>query len=343
MTRSHAVAVAVGLVAALGPIASRALAQPHPSFAPEIAPGDVLADPPRLDGPPLRTSGIATQVYTDYTYLQSTDIGALSAVSGEAQNHRFALGARVKLRDFELELEVPFLNVTKAQFERNDPLLNMAQDKTAVSFGDVRLGVAYVREVPYYPPKMFVGAALRSRLPTHTTKFNINTAIGPVSYKYPPIVQLEPALLFATAFGPISFTTTQGALVMLGNDVDIGLFTQKYPNLVFYDAHFTGGFALLGKGAVTLDLAVDWQLNTVTDPPPPDQGFADTLNDIHAFTLAPGFQWYFDAYKVDVGARIGLGEGAKKLGVLTFAGDRSVLLRLTRAFDWDASSLFGGS
>jgi len=342
MTRSYAIAALAALVlVAAAPRTGRA--QAHPIFAPDIADGDVLVDPPRQDGPALRSPLIRTQVYTDYSLVQSTDIGSLKVVDGTATNHRFALGGRAKLHDFELELEVPFFQLTKAAFEKKDPLINQAQDKTAYSFGDVRVGVGWMFEIPFQPPKMLVGAGVRGRIPTHTTKFNFNTAVGPVEYKFPPIVEIDPALMFATAFGPISFQTNQGAMVMLGQNVDLGVVRQEYPTLIFYDAHFTGGFALVGKGAATLDLGVTWQLNTVTDPPPPAVGLADTLNDIHAVTLAPGVQWYFGATKLDVAARFGLTDGAKTLGVLTFAGDRSFLVRVTRAFDWDAASLFAGN
>src|SRR5205823_3336742 len=96
----------------------------------------------------------------------------------------------------------------------------------------------------YYPPKMLVGAALFVRIPTHTTKFKFSSPAGDLDFDFPRYVHIAPSVLFATSYGPFSFFTNQGALLMPGTSVKTNISSTDYPSLFFYDGHFTVGMFL---------------------------------------------------------------------------------------------------
>ena len=318
----------------------------------EIAPGDFLIDPPGLDAPAIRTPRLQTRVYADYTFASSPDLSALSVVEGSARNHRFALGAALRIRNAEVAVEIPFVQITKARFDEIQLLgfrrqLEGSED-ISVARGDLRAGVSYSRALPGRP-NLMLGAGLRTRLSTHTSRFDIQTAPPsgppepPVRYEFPRYFHIEPTVIFAAAFGPLSFVTNQGLLAMLGKDVayqlDLGAgpttVTQVFPELYFWDAHYALGMYFLDSFGFSLELGTVVQLNTVRDPPLPSPPYSDQLNDIVAVYLSPGVQIYLPAgTKLDVAGRIGLTDGADRFGVISFSGRYSLMVRVTRSFDF---------
>lgn len=345
MTWPSIVATVLGLA---GPAAAGGEEpQPLPVDVEEIADGDFLIDPPALEGPPARTPRLRTQIYADAGFVQMPDLSSLVFVEeGSAQILRFGLGGSLRLRDVEVQLYVPYTDVTTVHLKRTQrggrPI-----DQTVVGFGDVRAGAVWRHVIPYYPPKMLVGASLGGLVSTHTTKFRVETPTGDDKYVPPHYWQVEAAGLFATAFGPMSLVTSQGGLALLGQDVDytasgIGV-KQEFPEMYFWDAHWTAGMHLGSRLGLTLDVQTVVQVNTVVSPPPPSPQFDSVLNDIRAIYLNPGVQIYLGSFKLDLAGRLGLGKSADTFGVASLTGSRSAMVRLTRSFDYDAMAGSGGS
>ena len=57
------------------------------------------------------------------------------------------------------------------------------------------------------------------------------------------------------------------------------------------------------------------------------------LSHMRALFVVPAVQVHLGRYRVDAVTRVGLTRGADALGVLGYAGSRSLILRVSRHFD----------
>ena len=127
--------------------------------------------------------------------------------------------------------------------------------------------------------------------------------------------------------GNFSFVTNQGPFILTGPDGQVLDLPIPVPNIYFWDAHLAIAYRI--AEAITLSVEGNYthQLNDL------DPVMFPKLSDIRAIAVAPALQVRFDRYRVDAVTRIGLSRGAEVLGVLGYAGSRSFVLRVSRAFD----------
>jgi hypothetical protein len=249
-------------------------------------------------------------------------------VAGNAQNIRFTLGGAWRWRRFSFEGEVPFLNVTLlhvTQIVGGPPQNPDDVDQTIYSFGDVRLGATWTQ--PLVGTDTLVGGfGLRARLATHTAQYHFDVDDLVTTYVFPYYFHIAPTVILAGVLGPFTFVMNQGALFLVGPD---GYYLDQKivePTIIFWDAHYAVSYSPIPFLGMSLELVTTIQLNHV-----PGIDF-QKFNDVRAVWLAPGLQFHVKGWRVDLIGRYGVNRGEELLGVLEYVGERSVTLRVGRAF-----------
>jgi hypothetical protein len=282
--------------------------------------------PAPIDGPALRLAYTPMRLYVDATYARSPDLSALPYVAGSGTNVRFAVGGSWRWRRFAFSGEVPFTQITTLTVTAIPGGTPIPQDthQTAVSFGDVRLGVDWT---DHLSPALLGGFGLRGWVPTHTTAFQFHLVDGSLGlYSFPYYFHIEPTAILGGAFGRFVFTVNQGAIVIMGPDGNFSNLHFHQPTIGFWDAHYAASWAPLDALAASVELITDLQLNHV--------GGLDfqKLNGVHAAWIAPALQLHYHDYRVDLMARFGLTRGADLFGVIEYAGTNSIAVRLSHTF-----------
>jgi hypothetical protein len=283
--------------------------------------------PPPVDGPALRLPVSPSWLYVDATLATTDDLSGLPYVAGTGRNVPFAIGGGWRWRRYALSAEIPFAQVSTLDVTAIPGGMPIPQDmhQTAVSFGDIRLGVDWTEHLT---PALVGGFGLRGRFPTHTTRFRFHLIDGSLaSYSFPYYFHIEPTAILGGVFGRFMMVVNQGAIVLLGPDGDFSDQHIVVPTIFFWDAHYAISYAPLDFLAASLELGTDIQLNKV--------GGIDfqKLNDVRSVWLAPALQVHVGDYRVDLIARLGLTRGADLFGVIEYAGTRSYTLRLSRTFN----------
>jgi len=284
--------------------------------------------PPSVDGPGLQIPWLPTQLYFDTGWGRSGDLTALPYVAGNARNVHFTLGGNWRWRRFSFEAEVPFLNVTLlhvTQVVGGPPQNPDDVDQTIYSFGDVRLGANW--SLPLTTVANLVGGfGLRTRLATHTAQYHFQVDDLITTYVFPYYFHIAPTFILGGALGRFTFVMNQGALFFVGPD---GYYLDQKivePTIMFWDAHYAVAYSPVNWVGISLELVTTIQLNHV-----PGADF-QKFNDVRAAWLAPGIQFHSGPWRVDVIGRYGLNRGEELLGVLEYVGERSITLRMGRAF-----------
>jgi hypothetical protein len=285
--------------------------------------------PAPVDGPSLRVPLAPTRIYADAGYGVSDDLSALPYIEGRANNSRFALGGTSRWRNFTFEGELPFLNVTTltaTQLVGGPPAPEDVPQKR-YSLGDLRLGVSWARPL-VGAEKLIAGFGLRTRIPTHTTKFvfHMPKSMTIVEYGFPYYFHIEPTLLLAGALGRFTFVMNQGALVLAGPNGYVLDIYVDVPTLVFWDAHYAIGYAPFHFLGLSVELETAIQMNHIGGV-----DFAD-LNGIRAAWIAPGLQLHFGGLRIDLIGRFGLSRDQELFGVLQYVGTNSFTVRAGWAF-----------
>jgi len=306
-------------------------AKPHASGDADDARTALLRDAPAAaDAPQLRNVEPRTRLYADGALAQSTDLSALPYIAGSGRNVRFALGGSLKLGRFQLDAELPAAQATTLNVTMIPGGVALPPDdhQTALSNGDLRLGAQWTTPLPGDALAMAAGFGLRGRFPTHTTQFAFHQGDGSVAlYGFPYYFHIEPAALFGAAWGPLSFVTNQGAIVLMGPDANFQEIRFIVPNVYFWDAHYAVAAHVVGPIGLSTEVNTLFQLNHV--------GGVDfaKLNHIRAVSVLPGVQLQLGRYRVDAVARFGLTHGAEVFGVIGYSGTRSYTLRATYYFE----------
>jgi hypothetical protein len=317
------------------PSRDAAPAAPEPTGAPEPSVLETYY-PPAVAGPGLRLPVSPTRLYLDGAYGVVSDLSALPYITGQARNGRFAAGGAYRWKGFSFEGEIPFLNVTRIDVET---VFNMAAvpadaHQTQVSFGDASVGAIW--STPLVGPDTLVaGVALRTRLATHSTRFDFHLADGSLAtMAIPYYFHVEPTLVLGGALGRFVFVVNEGAIAFVGPDGDFADMHLTVPTVLFWDAHYAASFSPWPFLGASVELATQIQLNHVGDQMEMlnGQDFSK-FNHLHAAWVAPALQLHFGQTRVDLIARIGLTRGQEVYGVLEYVGTSSYTLRVTRAFN----------
>jgi hypothetical protein len=283
--------------------------------------------PPPVDGPALRLPVSPTRLYVDTTLATSDDLSALPYIAGSGRNIRFAAGGVWRWRQLAFAAEVPFTQITTLTVTSITNSAPIPQDvnQTAVSFGDVRLGVDWTERLS---ASLMGGFGLRGRFPTHTTAFRFHLIDGSLgTYVFPYYFHVEPTVILGGAFGRFTFVVNQGAVVLLGPDGDFSDQHFVVPTIFFWDAHYAISYAPWDFFAASLEVGTDIQLNHISGID------FQKFNDVHSVWIAPAVQFHVGDYRADLIARIGLTRGADLFGVIEFAGTSSYTVRVTRTFN----------
>lgn len=282
--------------------------------------------PPPVEGPPLRLPITPTRLYVDASYAISDDLSALPFVAGTGRNLRFAAGGSLRWRRFAFTGDVPVSQVTTIDVTAIPGGIPIPQDahQTAVSFGDIRLGVDWTERLS---STLVGGFALRGRFPTHTTRFQFHLMDGSLgSYSFPYYFHVEPSAILGGSIGRFTFVLNQGAIILLGPD---GNFDDQHivvPTIYFWDAAYAVSYAPVEVFGASFQVGTDIQLNHVSG-----MNF-QKLNDVRAVWIAPALQFHLAEYRLDLIARLGLTRGADLFGVIEYAGTSSYTLRVSRTF-----------
>jgi hypothetical protein len=286
--------------------------------------------PPPVDGPALRLPVTPTRLYIDATYAVSDDLSALPFVAGTGTNIRFAAGGSLRWRrNFVFSGEVPVSQITTLTVTAIPGGMPIPQDahQTAVSFGDIRLGVDWTDHLTPLSPSLVGGFGLRGYLPTHTTRFQFHLVDGSLGvYSFPYFFHVEPTLILGGAFGRFTFAVNQGVIVLAGPDGTFGGIPIQQPTVAFWDAHYAASWAPVDVFAASFEVATDLQLNHV------DGNDFRSLNDVRSVWIAPSAQLHLGDWRVDAIGRFALTRGAELFGVIEYAGASSYTLRVSRAF-----------
>jgi hypothetical protein len=313
------------------PAAPTAPAEPAPSD--DLAPPgtSVLGTyyPPPVDGPALRLPESPTRLYLDAAFAQSKDLSALQVIAGSGYNFRFALGGAWHRRHFTFEAEIPFLQITTINVTQvaggGAPSAEDAH-QTGYSFGDVRVGAIWT--VPLAGEALVGGFGLRTRLATHSTRFqfHLSTDNSLITDAFPYYFHIEPTTILGGALGRFTFVINEGILVLIGPNGVVAGQEVVVPTIVFWDSHVAIGYAPFDVLGASVELGTDIQINSVNDP-------QFTVKDVRSAWVAPAVQLHFGDTRVDLIARIGLTNGATFFGVLDYIGTNSYTLRVSRTFN----------
>jgi hypothetical protein len=310
-------------------------AEPAPEASKEDEPGPpaptVLTTyyPPPVDGPALRLPESPTRLYFDGAFAQSKDLSALQVIAGSGYNFRFALGGVWRVRRFAFEGEIPFLQITHinvTQVAGGGPPAAEDAHQTGYSFGDVRVGAIWT--VPLAGDALVGGFGLRTRLATHSTRFQFHLATDNslITDSFPYYFHIEPTTILGGALGRFTFVINEGMLVLIGPNGVIEGQEIVVPTIVFWDSHVAVGYAPFDVLGLSVELGTDIQVNTVDDP-------QFTVKDVRSAWVAPAVQLHLGDTRVDLIARIGLTNGATFFGVLDYIGTNSYTVRISRAFN----------
>jgi hypothetical protein len=305
--------------------------------APLPPPGDLETYyPPAVAGPSLRVPLSPTRLYVDGGYGISNDLSALPYIAGRARNVRFAAGGVYRVGDFSFEAEIPFVNITRIDVT---DVLNMAPlpedaHQTGVSFGDSGVGVIWSRPL-VGRDTLVAGFGLRTRLPTHSTRFEFHLADGSLAhFTIPYYFHIEPTLMLAGALGRFVFVVNQGAIAFAGPDGNFAEMHITVPTVLFWDAHYAVAYSPWTFLGASVELATQLQLNHVGDQNDRlDMMDVSKFNRIRAAWIAPALQVHLGTTRIDIMARIGLTRGQEVYGVLEYVGTSSLTLRLTHTFN----------
>src|SRR4029077_18000986 len=195
-------------------------AEPEPS---------VLATyyPPPVAGPALRLPVSPTRLWVDGAYAESKDLSVLPYIVGRGRNVRVALGGAYRWRDFVFEADIPFANVTTIDVTQvlNGDVMPEDAHQTALSFGDASVGAAWSTAL-VGRDTLVGGVALRTRIPSHTTRFEFHLADGSIAdFTIPYYFHLEPTLVLGGALGRFVFVVNEGAIAFVGPD---GNFAEQH-------------------------------------------------------------------------------------------------------------------
>ena len=306
------------------------------SRAPDDAPpddaGSVLSTfyPPPVDGPALRLPESPTRLYLDGAFAQSKDLSALQVIAGSGYNFRFALGGAYRGRHhITYEAEIPFLQITHinvTEVPGGGPPAPEDAHQTGYSFGDVRIGAIWT--VPLAGEALVGGFGLRTRLATHSTRFQFHLATDNslVTESFPYYFHIEPTAVLGGALGRFTFVVNEGMLVLAGPNGVIEGQEVVVPTIVFWDSHVALGYAPFDFLGASVELGTDIQVNSVNDP-------QFVVKDVRSAWVAPAVQLHFGDLRVDLIARLGLTNGATFFGVLDYIGTNSYTLRVSRSFN----------
>jgi hypothetical protein len=301
------------------------------------SPGDLETYyPPAVAGPSLRLPLSPTRLYLDGGYGVSNDLSALPYIAGRARNVRFAAGGVYRRGDFSFEAEIPFVNVTRLDVTDvlNQPPLPEDAHQTGVSFGDSGVGVTWSK--PFVGRDTLVGGlALRTRLPTHSTRFEFHLADGSLAhFTIPYYFHIEPTFVLGGALGRFVFVVNQGAIAFVGPDGNFAEMHVTVPTVLFWDAHYAVAYSPWTFLGASVELATQLQVNHVGDQNERlDMMDVSKFNRIRAAWIAPALQVHVGDTRIDLMARIGLTRGQEVYGVLEYVGTSSFTLRLTRSFN----------
>ncbi len=282
--------------------------------------------PPPVDGPALRLPESPTRLYVDGAFSESKDLSALPYIAGSGTNFRFALGGVWRWRRFSFEAEVPFANVTSLDVTMVPGGVPTPEKQTGTAFGDVRLGAIWTTRLA--GEALIAGVGYRTRLATHTTRFNffLQTNGDQVSYVFPYYFHLEPTVVVGGALGRFTYVVNEGILGLVGPDGDFLNMHIVVPTVVFWDSHLAVGYAPFDFLGASVELGSDVQINRVNNPQ-----FA--VDGWRSLWVAPALQVHLGDWRVDAIARLGFGRKTEQFGVLEYTGTSSYTLRVTLAFN----------
>jgi hypothetical protein len=296
------------------------------------APDETFRDEPAdVEAPRMRNVEPRTRIYVDGTVAASRDLSALPTIAGSARGARVAVGGSLKLGRFQLDAELPGFQVTRLDLlDVNEAIMIDPRDRrqTSYALGDARAGAQWTAALPIDTVAVVAGLGVGVRVPTHTGRFTFHLVDGSEGfYVLPYYFHVQPALLFGVAGGPITFVMNQGALVMLGPDGEVANLPVETPTLYFWDAHYALALRAASWLGLSLAASTTVQLSRL------DPVMFPRLNHVRAAFLMPGLMIRAGASRIDLVARFGVTPGAEPLGVITYSGTRSLLLRVTREFD----------
>jgi hypothetical protein len=283
--------------------------------------------PPPVDGPALRLPESPKRLYLDGAYAVSNDLSSLPYIAGTGKNFRFAAGGTWRWDRFSVDGEVNFANVTTLHVT---DALNAGppdpEEQTSSALGDIRVGATWTERL--VDEEVIGGFGVRTRLPTHTTRFDfyLPTNGEMVSYVFPYYFHIEPTLILGGAIGRFTYVVNEGGLIFMGPNGNFLGMEVIVPTIMFWDSHVAVGYAPWDFLGASVELGTDIQVNHVNDPQFP-------INSIRSAWLAPALQAHIGDWRVDAIARIGLGgRGTETFGVLEYVGTNSYTLRVTLAF-----------
>jgi len=296
------------------------------------APDETFRDEPAaIEAPRMRNVEPRTRLYVDGTAAASRDLSALPTIAGSARGARIAVGGSWKLGRFQLDAELPGFQVTRLDLlDVNEAIMIDPRDRrqTSYALGDARAGAQWTTPLPTDAVALVAGLGVGVRVPTHTGRFTFHLVDGSEGfYVLPYYFHVQPALLFGAAVGPVTFVMNQGALVMLGPDGEIANLPVETPTLYFWDAHYALAVRAAPWLALSLAASTTIQLSRL------DPVMFPRLNHVRAAFLLPGVMVRLGANRIDLVARFGVTPGAEPIGVITYSGTSSLMLRVTRELD----------
>jgi len=290
--------------------------------------GTDMAAFPGIDYPSLQTLDLGRTLYLDHTYEQSNDLSTFAWVRGHGSNDRVALGGTLRMGGLHLAAELP-LQYTRLHIDtlQGQPTAEQDREKVSFSLGDIILGVTYLWQLRSQGTTFHGGFDLRTRLPTHTTKYTFLLASGyGYEFGFPYYLHVAPGLVLALSSRYLSITINQAVLGMLARDVSVSGIQQKVPNIFFWESHYAVAVVPTEWLALSLELVSCIQLNRVDDA-----GFT-TLHNVKALDLNPAVTVSFERYRLALVIRMGLTRGSQDFGAITFSGTHAALVRLSYVF-----------
>jgi hypothetical protein len=281
--------------------------------------------PPPVDGPALRLPESPTRLYLDAAYAVSNDLSALPYIEGKGTNFRFAAGGTWRWHRFSVDGEIPFANVTTLNVTMVPGGMPNPTQQTGTAFGDIRVGAVWTERLA--DEAAIAGIGLRTRLATHTTRFDfyLPQTYANVSYVFPYYFHIEPTAILGGAIGRFTYVVNEGALIMIGPDGNFLGMEVVVPTVMFWDSHVAVGYAPWDFLGASVELGSDIQINQVKDPQFP-------IDSLRSVWVAPALQVHVGDWRVDAIARLGIGKKSEAFGVLEYVGTDSYTLRLTYAF-----------
>ncbi len=286
--------------------------------------------PPRIDYPPLQSLGSGgSSLYVDITYETTNDLSTFWWVRGRGRNYRVAVGGLFQVGGVDMHVEVP-IQYTQLSIDSlmGLPPTDADQTKAAFSLGDIITGATYWWDLHAETVKTHLGLALRTRLPTHTTKYRFGLIDGStLEFGFPYYLHVAPGLLLHASYGPLSITVNQGLLGMLARDVNLGGVLQQIPNVYFWESHVALDVALTDWLDFSTEIMSCVQLNRV------EVENMRNLNNTRAVFITPAATVDLLGFRLAAAVRLGLpGRSTRDFGVITFSGSNAYMGRLSYMF-----------